>query len=261
MTIINYNTDDRFITYDTHFGRITLYKNDLIRGQFDNNSYWEINEFISLLPYINRDKNILEIGGHCGKSSILYAQFLNDNSKVYVYEPQLNMFNLLLHNITNNNLDHKIIPYNNAVFCDNISMQMNNIEVGMGTTVNSSYSDTNSPCNFGGLCLGTSGESIDAITIDSMKLQNIGFIHCDAQGSENFIFSNALETITHDKPVIFYENNEKYDKILYKTVCTSYPQYLTHSQFSIESYCIHKLKYSAVKYSFPDNSYNDLLIP
>lgn len=28
-----------------------------------------------------------------------------------------------------------------------------------------------------------------------MSLDNIGYIHCDAQGAENFIFSKGLETI------------------------------------------------------------------
>ena len=43
-----------------------------------------------------------------------------------------------------------------------------------------------------------------------MKLDDIGYIHCDAQGAENFIFSNGLETLIKYKPVILYENNELY---------------------------------------------------
>lgn len=33
-------------------------------------------------------KNILEIGAHCGTSTIVYSSFLDNNSKIYVYEPQ-----------------------------------------------------------------------------------------------------------------------------------------------------------------------------
>jgi hypothetical protein len=39
-----------------------------------------------------------------------------------------------------------------------------------------------------------------------MNFENIGFIHCDAQGSENFIFSKSIDTIRRCRPVILYEN-------------------------------------------------------
>ena len=48
----------------------------------------------------------------------------------------------------------------------------------------------------------------------NMKLDNIGYIHCDAQGSENFIFSKALETIKKYRPVIYYENNEHHGRFV-----------------------------------------------
>lgn len=49
-----------------------------------------------------------------------------------------------------------------------------------------------------------------------MNLDNIGFIHCDAQGAENFIFSKALDTINKYRPVILYENNECLENIYIK---------------------------------------------
>ena len=70
--------------------------------------------------------------------------------------------------------------------------------------------EINDGCNFGGIGLGKNGETIQLTTIDSMNLENLGFIHCDAQGSENFIFSRGLETINRCRPVIYYENIENY---------------------------------------------------
>ena len=49
------------------------------------------------------------------------------------------------------------------------------------------------------------------ITIDDMNHSDIGFIHCDAQGAENHIFSKAGNLIKKNRPVIFYENNKKYN--------------------------------------------------
>ena len=69
-----------------------------------------------------------------------------------------------------------------------------------------------------------------------MNLDNVGYIHCDAQGSENFIFSKGLETIKKNRPVILYENNELYEKYLYDSVCKSYPSFKEESIFDVKKY-------------------------
>ena len=107
-------------TFTTSYGLITLYKNETyIINDFLRGSYWDINSLNMLKSYINPNRNILEIGGHCGTSSIVYSSFLNNENKVYVYEPQFNMYNLLVKNINQNNLQNKIIPFNSGVFCYN----------------------------------------------------------------------------------------------------------------------------------------------
>jgi predicted O-methyltransferase YrrM len=94
-------------TYNTNYGLITLYKNDVyIRGAYKNGRYWDIDTLLQLCKYINTNRNILEIGGHCGTSSIVYSSFLNNKQKLYVYEPQQNMYNLLVKNIEQNNLQN-----------------------------------------------------------------------------------------------------------------------------------------------------------
>lgn len=114
-----------------------------------------------------------------------------------MYEPQLNMYNLLVRNINQNNLKNKIIPNNLGVFCFEGKGKMNNIDLdGGGGVVSKRYhEESHLNCNFGGIGLGSDGEEISLTTIDNMKLDDIGYIHCDAQGSENFIFSKGLETI------------------------------------------------------------------
>ena len=77
-----------------------------------------------------------------------------------------------------------------------------------------------------------------------MNIDNIGFIHCDAQGSENFIFSKGIETITKNRPIILYENKEHYGSYLYEKVCESYTDYQEESKFDIKAYCMEELNYS-----------------
>jgi len=250
------------INFDTKYGLITLYNHDKwICNHFKINKYWEEKTMLKLKEYINPELNILEIGGHCGTSSIVYSSFLAKTSKVYVYEPQKNMYNLLVKNINQNNLHEKIIPYHKGVFCYNGIGNMNDTDVQEKSDLKvlDCYED-NTLCNFGGIGLGENGENVELTTIDSMDIENIGFIHCDAQGAENFIFSKGIDLITKYRPVIFYEDNESYEKELYNNVCKTYPQYTEESKFNIKKFCLETLNYTEFKSRF--NWGNDnLLIP
>lgn len=250
-------------TYNTEYGLITLLKNEVYIGNsFKHGNYWDMKTLLMLREYIDPNRDILEIGGHCGTSSIVYSSFLNDKKKIYVYEPQRNMYNLLVLNINQNNLQHKIIPNNLGVFCFEGNGKMNNVDFdGGGGIVEKRYNEENNlGCNFGGIGLGDDGENINLITIDNMKLVDIGFIHCDAQGSENFIFSKGLETIKRNRPVIFYEDNASHEKFLYDNVCKSYPNYNDESVFDIKKYCIEQLNYSRFIDRF-NGGIDTLLIP
>jgi FkbM family methyltransferase len=250
-------------TFQTKYGAVTLYKNEaFIAGIFKCGGYWDESTLLKLQPYINPDKNILEIGGHCGTSSIVYSWFLTGASKVFVYEPQFNMFQLLLKNIIQNNLQEKIVPYRQGVFCYEGIGKMNDIDLdGGGGLISKRYEDEYQlRCNFGGVGLGSHGEAVYLTTIDNMQLENIGFIHCDAQGAENFIFAKSLILIEKCRPVIFYESNETDAAYLYDSVCKSYPEYEQYSRFDIKKYCMEKLHYSEYIDKF-NGGIDTLLIP
>jgi len=137
-------------TFKTPHGLCTLYSNEtFIINDFRKGKWKDIDNMNLLSKYIDPNRNILEIGGHCGSSSIIYASFLNNQNKIYVYEPQYNMYNLLVKNIHQNNLENKIIPFNYGVFCYNGKGTMNNIDLdGGGGVVSKRYNDENDlKCN------------------------------------------------------------------------------------------------------------------
>ena len=139
---------------------------------------------------------------------------------------------------------------------------MNNIDLdgSLGVVSKRYNEEIDLECNFGGIGLGSDGEDIDLITIDNMKLDDIGYIHCDAQGSENFIFSKGIETIKKNRPVILYENIDLYGKYLYDTICNAHPDYKEESIFDIKKYCMEELNYSKFIDRF-NNGADTLLIP
>jgi hypothetical protein len=139
---------------------------------------------------------------------------------------------------------------------------MNSIDIDCGgSIIEKRYNEENHlDCNFGGIGLGYDGEDVNLTTIDNMGLDDIGYIHCDAQGSENFIFSKSIETITKYRPVILYENNELYGRIHYDNVCKTYPNYREESQFDIKKYCMEQLNYTRFIDNF-NGGIDTLLIP
>jgi len=254
-------------TFLTHFGKVTLYQNELFIGKyFRENKYWDEDTLWKLKEYINPDRNILEIGGHCGTSTIVYASFLNLEKKIYVYEPQKKLYDLLVQNINQNGLENKIFPFNYGVFCYNGLGNMHDTDIdGWGGNVAKRYDEEiNDGCNFGGIALGKHGESVNLTTIDSMELEDIGFIHCDAQGSEPFIFSKALETIKKHRPVIYYENVEVdkdvFAEALFNNILNTYSDYFEESKFDVKKYCMEELGYSRYIDHFNDGM-DTILIP
>ena len=251
------------VTFNLQNIKVSLYRNDCyITQSFNTGVYWDIDTLQKLKKYIDPVKNILEIGGHCGTSSLMYSKYVDNNSKIFVYEPQKNMYNLLKRNIDQNNLQEKIIPYNNCLFCDEIEIEMNDTDLdgNKGSKIKDMYVE-GKPCNFGGTCLGKGGEKVKSVVLDKITHENIGFIHCDAHGAENFIFAGGKDFIKKHRPVIFYENNCKYpeSKYLYDNVCKYYPEYEKESKFNLEKYCIEELGYEKVISNF--SGVDDLLIP
>lgn len=242
------------ITHKTQYGLISIFRTDwIINDQFQKGKYWNENNFLNLKQYINPSKNILEIGGHVGTDSILYAQVLDDDKKIFVFEPQREIYKLLKKNIRQNNLQEKIIPFNAGVFSYTGTGEMNKFVVD-GDRGSVIENDNQQPINLAGLPLGEGGESIKLITIDEMRLKDIGFIHCDAQGSENFIFYSGKETIRKNRPVIYFEDNTRSTNDESQRLCNIVNSNyignnsinLKASQFDLVNYCFNELKYSQI---------------
>ena len=250
-------------TFDTKYGYVSILENDVyIAREFKNGKYWDENTLLLLRDHIDPNKNIIEVGAHVGTSSIVYSSFLNPDSKLYAFEPQRKLFQLLVRNIYQNNLQNQIVPYNSAVFCVAGKAHLNAVDLdGGGGIVARRYTDeSHLNCNFGGIGLGDGGEDCCVLTIDSLNLPNIGFIHVDAQGAENWILYGGIGTIRKFKPVILFEDNQNHARILYNTVFYNYPQYATEGLFNVVDFCVNQLGYRAVFPRF-NGSIDTLLIP
>ncbi len=66
--------DNSVVCFETFLGKIYLYKNEtFITQEFNKGRYWDIDVLLKIQNYIDPEKNIIEIGAHCGTSSLYYA--------------------------------------------------------------------------------------------------------------------------------------------------------------------------------------------
>ena len=131
--------------FKTNWGIIELPSNEaFISLPFKQGSYWDIDTLLKLESYIPKDRNILEIGGHVGTSTIVYASFLNKDSKYWVFEPQSKIFSYLQKNIKHNNLEQIVKAIHGSAFCYTGKMNMNSTPVdGPNTKIPINFLESN----------------------------------------------------------------------------------------------------------------------
>jgi FkbM family methyltransferase len=196
--------------YFTKHGMFNCFSNDeefvkyLSRGEV----YEEriiTNIIIPILNNIKEDLIILDIGGHIGSHSILYGKQVN-NCKIYTYEAQQRMFDILEMNVIVNGIENCNI-FKNA-------MGHKIMETTMSSHLYDGYDceieyDTNEPMNYGGIGLGEAGEKVNMITIDSLNLERCDYIKMDVEGAEILVLMGGRNTIEKFRPLVWFEQTDK----------------------------------------------------
>lgn len=143
----------------------------------------------------SKDKVTLDIGAHTGT----YGISLSSSSKeVYCFEPQKMTYYALCGSVVLSNLEN--------VKC---------LNVGLGSSEQVGRNKLKIVSNDGG---GSSlhatnflkEEEIDVVTLDSLSIDNIGFIKMDVEDNEEFVIRGGLETLRRSNlPTILFECNDK----------------------------------------------------
>jgi FkbM family methyltransferase len=196
-------------TYQTKYGHITCYNNDIVFSSLLRRGlvYEEdiiVNKVVPMLREKNKSLVILDIGGHIGTHTILYSRLLN--CKVHTFEPQKKIFDILNKNIMDNELLNCTI-YNCAVGHITTTTTMSDMLYD-GYDCKIEY-DTNKILNYGGIGLGKNGEQVQMINIDHLNLQACDYIKIDVEGAEMLALLGAKNTIEKFKPIIWYEHTDK----------------------------------------------------
>lgn len=152
--------------------------------------------------YANKDKIAIDVGAWLGGHTMYLSKLFK---KVYSFEPQKYIYlnlcaNLFVNKITN------VTPINKSCYKTTTRMTIPlEKQIAPVKQINNKFdywSCPSSPCLF--LNEMSTGE-IEAITLDSLNLTNVGLIKIDAQGQDLYVLEGARNTIYEERPIILFE--------------------------------------------------------
>jgi FkbM family methyltransferase len=151
-------------------------------------------------------KSVIDIGANFGTFALGLAREILPTGKVYAFEPQRIICNMLAGSVALNAL-HNVYCFNMAV-----GHRQGLVEIPQF--------DYHRPLNFGSVEFGATQrerldqerthdpekvERVPLVTLDQLALPDIGLVKIDAEGMENEVLDGAQLTIRNWRPLLFVE--------------------------------------------------------
>jgi len=178
------------------------YKNDLIQKTLRKGEIWEPENIPVFEAFIRPGKTVVDVGAYIGSHTIKFAQ-LAKPGKVYAFEPQQDIYQMLSYNIELNGLGDYVTAHQMALGDRSCNTKMaRNVKSSDDPEI---FHNRGSNHMLG--CLDDSGDPLafEMRTLDSFELDNVGFIKIDVEGAQFLVLKGAEETIKRNKPVMLIE--------------------------------------------------------
>jgi len=162
--------------------------------------YAEI-ECAFLCKMLSEGSTVVEAGANIGTLTLGMAKKIGMSGRIYAYEPQRIIFNMLCANVALNGAWQ--------IHAKHAALGAAQTKLGVPPV------DYTQPGNFGGVALSYTAtpEMVDVFTIDSLELPQCRLIKADVQGMESVVLAGALHTIARCKPFLYLENDDDTDDL------------------------------------------------
>ena len=190
---------------ENRYGNFCLIENDLISNFIRDKGHWEEHLCYFYSKIIKPNSVVLDGGANIGFHTIQFAYLANEG-KVYAFEPQPLIYNVLSTNILINGFTNIVSQYrlglSDKESTEVLTSILNPSITGFGDTIDEYC------VNWGGrgFVEGDSEEKAMTITIDSFNIPTLDFIKLDIQGFEYKALLGGINTIKNNMPTIFIEN-------------------------------------------------------
>lgn len=180
--LFDIDPDDCYIRNHMASGRI--FEHHIINGMLKN--------------FVKKSKYIVDVGANIGCHAVSYAGF-NPDCKIWAFEPQDKLFNILKKNVEQNGYAERIDLYKCGLGHREMESELASLD---------SVEDKNCQgWNKGGLGIGEGGETMTILTLDSFDLPGLDYMKIDVEGAEGLVIMGAKETIKKYRPIICFEHN------------------------------------------------------
>jgi len=175
------------------FGKYKFFylENDRYIGQRIALEKYEPYETQLILRQAKRGDVVVDVGANIGYYTVLLADKVGKNGKVYAFEPDITNFEILKKNIEVNNLKN---------------VEIINAAVGSKAGKLKLYKSKD---NFGDHKLYGKDKNIETVKIvkldDYLKDKKINLMKIDTQGWEPEVIEGAMKIIKRDQPIMFLE--------------------------------------------------------
>jgi FkbM family methyltransferase len=159
-----------------------------------DNKFYEQDRLNYVSKFINKNSVVLDVGSNIGNHTLFFSNVLNAK-KVYSFEPQKYVFNILKKNVKINHLDQSVELFNLAL---GESSSNKNIYIPKKKLLR---------LNFGcARIIDSEKGQTRVLPLDEMKIkEKIDFIKIDTEGFEDKVLNGAKKTIEDDKPIVWIE--------------------------------------------------------
>lgn len=182
---------------DGRHGRFICQDNDQYVGR-SLVAYGEYSdeELAVLRPYLKPGDIVVEAGSNIGAHTVPIAQWVGPAGRVYAFEPQRLIHQMLCGNLALNAIEN---VYALAVALGDRAGQVRIPVTHYGEDA-----------NYGGVELG--GEGGDAVamgTIDALRLDRLDLLKADVEGTEELVVRGAEATLGRTRAVLYLENDRR----------------------------------------------------
>lgn len=153
-----------------------------------------------LKQIVMNSKYIVDAGANIGCHTISYGLF-NEESQIWSFEPQTKLYDILVKNVKQNNLETRVKTYKAGLGHNEMEVQL--------VDMNSVEDRNHHGWNKGGMGIGKGGEVMKLMTIDSLNLPGLDYMKIDVEGAESLVIMGAKNTIEKFHPVICFEHNSQ----------------------------------------------------
>ena len=146
---------------------------------------------------------IIEVGSHIGSHTVPLSKIVKEG-RLYAFEPQLLLFNLINKNIKENNI-HNTKIYLEAVSNKEETIKLNQVDYEKLYTNNNEINSGG--IDFKNLVSNNDGYKINVVTLDNKfkHLEKLDFVKIDAEGNEFEILEGSKYLINKFHPIIYFE--------------------------------------------------------